>query len=175
VELTMKGTTAVAAVNLTELMVYPSSISDPVPNSESHLDLTYLTGNSISLNTSMGQSGGSRIHPITLNGYYVKTAAQGGTGDASFTLDLGQAYSVSEICFSFYINQSWPAGGKVEVGDGSGNWSTVLDSGAGNRFGTVDGTQRVSFATRPGRYVRFTGYFLSTATSSGVLQNIEVF
>jgi hypothetical protein len=175
VELTMKGTTSVAAVNLTELIVYPSSISDPAPNSESLLDLSYLTGSSISLNANMGQSSGSRIHPITPNGYYVKTAAQGGTGDANFTLDLGQAYSVSEICFSFYSNQSWPAGGKIEVGDGAGSWSTVFDSGAGNRFGTVDGTQRVSFASRAGRYVRFTGYFLSTATSSGVLQNIEVF
>src|SRR6185369_3038117 len=120
VELTMKGTTAVSAVNLIELLVYPSSITDPAPSSQSHLDLTYLTGASMNLNANMVQSGTPRIHSFISGalGYAVKTAAQGGTGDAQATIDLGQRYSISEICFFFWFSKNWPSGGKVEVDDG---------------------------------------------------------
>lgn len=55
VEFAVKGSTSVAFVNLLELMVYPSSVLDPAPNSESHLDLTYLSGMSPTVNANMGR------------------------------------------------------------------------------------------------------------------------
>src|SRR6185369_8853053 len=176
VELTMKGTTVASLVNLVELIAYPSSSNDPAPSSANHLDLTYLTGMAMSSNASMGLQAGPMFRSGVANatGYYIKTAAQGGTSDATATLDLGQLYPISEICFSFYSNRNWPSGGRVEVDDGTGNWFTVYDSGPGSAFGTVDGTQRVPFATRSARYVRFTGYYPPGATP-GLLENIEVF
>jgi cysteine-rich repeat protein len=175
IELTMKGTSSVAAVNLVELVVYPSSFSDPGPSSADRLDLTYLPGISLSVNENMARTSDARIHALVqwYGTPYIKTAAQGGTGDGTVTYDLGQLYSVSEIGFLFYSN-NWPAGGKVEVDDGTGNWVTVYDSGRGAAFGIGDGTQRIPFATRIARYVRVTGYF-PPAANSGVLENIEVF
>jgi len=174
VELTMKGA-PIGIADVVELVPYPSAASNPGPSSAEHLDLTYLTATSMSINANMGQGGGFRVHAPAPNftGYYVKTAAQGGTGDATTTLDLGQAYSISEVGLAFY-SKNWPSGGKVEVDDGAGNWSTVYDSGRGNAFGTVDSVQRIPFATRSARNVRITGYF-PPAASSGYLDNIEVF
>jgi hypothetical protein len=176
IELTMKGTTVASLVNLVELIAYPSSSNDPAPSSASHLDLTYLTGMAMSSNANMGLQSGPRFRSGVSNatGYNLKTAAQGATGDGTATLDLGQLYSISEICFSFYSNKNWPSGGKLEVDDGSGNWSTVYDSGRGSAFGSVDGTQRVPFTTTSARYVRITGYF-PPAANSGLLESIEVF
>lgn len=84
-------------------------------------------------------------------------------------------YQVSEVALSWYGGQTWPAGGKLDVDDGSGNWVTVFDSGIGTPLGpTPDGTQRIPFATRPARYVRLTGYF-NPAAVQGLIEHIEVF
>jgi hypothetical protein len=175
VELTMKGTPAIGFVDLLELQVFPSSETDPAPSSGSHLDLSYLTGMTVSPNANMAIAGGPQIHSPGPYAYYVKNAAQGAAGDATLTLDLGQQYQVSELALSWYSNQTWPAGGKVDVDDGSGNWVTVFDSGRGTALGSAaDGTQRIPFATHQTRYVRLTGYF-DPAAAQGLLQNIEVF
>ena len=176
VELTMKGTPALGFVNLLELQVFPSSATDPAPSSGGHLDLSYLTGMAPVANANMGQNGSPRVHSVAgATGYYIKTAAQGATGDATLTLDLGQQYQVSEVTLSWYSNQTWPAGGKIDVDDGSGNWVTVFDSGHGTPLGpAADGTQRISFAPHQTRYVRLTGYFDPNA-AQGLLENIEVF
>ena len=176
VELTMKGTTSVAFVNLLELQVFPGSVTDPAPSSVSHLDRLYLTGMSINQNANMGQNGGPRVHSVQgATGYYVKNAAQGATGDGTITIDLAQQYSISEVCLSFFGNQTWPAGGKIDVDDGSGGWVTVFDSGHGSPLGVApDGTQRIPFAPRLTRHVRLTGYF-DPALGQGLLENVEVF
>jgi hypothetical protein len=124
----------------------------------------------------MGISSAPRIHSVEgAGGYYVKSAAQGATGDATLTLDLGQEYPVSELTLSFLGGYIWAAGGKVDVDDGSGDWLTVFDSGFGTPLGSVaDGTQRIPFAPHLTRHVRITGYFDPNAPA-GLLENIEVF
>jgi cysteine-rich repeat protein len=175
VELTMKGTPAAGFANLAELQVFPSSASDPAPSSGSHLELGYLTGMTSSWNANMGIAGGYQIHSASPYGYYVKNTAQGATGDATVTLDLGQQYQVSELALSWFYGQTWPAGGKVDVDDGSGNWLTVFDSGRGTPLGSAaDGPQRIPFAPHLTRHVRLTGYF-DPAAVQGLLLSIEVF
>jgi hypothetical protein len=174
VELTIKGTTVGLAI-LAELQVFPSSATDPAPSSESHLDLGYLTGMTASTNANMGLTGGYQVHSASPNSYYVKTAAQGATGDGTVTLDLGQQYQVSEITLGWLYSQNWPAGGKIDVNDGSGNWVTVFDSGRGTALGSpADSAQRIPFAPHLARYVRLTGYFDPNA-AQGLLMSIEVF
>jgi cysteine-rich repeat protein len=177
VELTMKGT-SVGFVTLFELQIFPSSATNPAPSSGSRLGLTYLTGMSASSNTNMGRNGAARIHSVQgASGHYVKTAAEGATGDATLTLDLGQQYQVSQLDLSFLVGQTWPAGGKLDIDDGSGDWVTVFDSGRGTALGPAGdgGTQRITFASRHARYLRLTGYFDPAAAQSGLLENIEVF
>ena len=84
------------------------------------------------------------------------------TGDGTITYDLGQVYEISEVDLPFWTVGSgrWPGGGKIEVDDGSGNWSTVFDSGRGAALGLTVGTQRCPFTKRAARYVRFTAYFI---------------
>jgi len=176
VELTMKGTTSVAFVNLLELQVFPSSTTEPAPSSAGHLDRAYLSGMSVTQNANMGRSGAPRVHSVQgATGYYVKNTAQGATGDATLTIDLGQQYSISEVGLSFFGNQTWPAGGKIDVDDGAGGWATVFDTGHGTALGpAADGTERFPFAPHLTRHVRLTGYF-DPALGQGLLENIEVF
>ena len=175
VELTMKGTPAGGLAGLQELMVYPSSAAEPAPSSGSHLDLSYLTGLVYTPNANMGIAGGPRVHVTGPGyGYYVKSAAQGGTGDGTITIDLGQKFQISEVDLSYLYNQTWPAGGKLDVDDGAGNWVTVFESGHGTPLGLAsDGPQKITFAARATRYVRLTAYF--DGASSGLLTGIEVF
>ena len=175
VELTMKGTPAIGFVDLIELQVFPSAETDPAPSSGSHLDLSYLTGMTVTPNANMAIAGGPNVHSPGPYAYYIKNAAQGATGDAALTIDLAQQYQVSEVTLSWYSNQTWPAGGKIDVDDGSGNWINVFDSGHGTPLGpATDSTQRISFAPHQTRYVRLTGYFDPNA-AQGLLENIEVF
>jgi hypothetical protein len=171
-EFTMTGTGATKLVGLQELMVFPSSQSDPAPSSTSQLDLTYMTGLTFSMNANMQRIGiASRI-----GAFAGKTVAQGATGDGAVTYDLGNQYTISQIGISFFLQATWPGGGKVEVDDGSGNWTTVFDSGRGTAFGVPDGTQSITFSPRPVRSIRITDYFVSgVGTSTGFLGNIEVY
>jgi len=177
IEHTMKGTTDWRIVNLNELVTYPSATtSDPAPNSTSRLDLSYLPGMSVSMNANMGLGGGAQIHYVPGNAaYYVKSAADGATGDAIATIDFGQPYSISELRLIFYSNLRWMGGGKVDVDDGSGRWINVFDSGRGTALGrSSDGMQTMLFAPHLTRYLRLTGYF-DPALPRGYLINMEVY
>ena len=187
VELTMKGlitfdltglqTQSTGFANIVELMVYPSSASDTAPSSSSHLDLSYLTGMSVTTNENMGQNGGPNLHSFDgVGGLYVKTVSQGGTGDATATIDLGQLYQVSQLDLAFYGSTFWAAGGKIDLDDGTGNWVNVFDTGRGNPLGSANGGPLpIAFAPRTARYVRIGGYFDPNATTSGLLFNMGLF
>ena len=104
------------------------------------------------------------------------TVAQGATGDGVFTYDLGQRYQISEIDLPFYPNRNWPGGGRIDVDDGSGTWTTVFDSGRGTALGLTNGTQRCPFTKRAARYVRFTNYFTpGVGCSTGFFFNPIIF
>jgi hypothetical protein len=177
IELTMKGTTSNSAGILIEMQAFPSSTSEPAPGSASQLDMTYLTGMSIATNAGMGVGGSPQVHSVQgASGFFIKNASQGATGDdATFTIDLGQQYSISEVGLSFYGNQTWPAGGKIDVEDSAGNWVNVFDSGHGIALGlATDSMQRISFVPRLTRHIRVTGYY-DPAAIQGLLSDIEVF
>jgi hypothetical protein len=151
-------------------------------------NLISLPGVVISTNANMSHGGVQTL-------YFGKTVAQGATGDGTVTIDLGQQYQISHIGTSFELNDNWPGGGKVDVDDGSGNWTTVFDSGRGNLFGlpatglqpggidngtaqisAVPRMQTIDFSTRSVRYIRFTDYFVpGVGTSVGRILNWEVF
>jgi cysteine-rich repeat protein len=173
IELTMKGN-GVSGVMLRELMAYPSSTAVvPGPSSLDHLDLTYLNGITAKPNANMAYfgDGNSRLG----GAWRGKTIAEGATSDATFTVDLGQQYQISQVNPTFYGNWNWPSGGKVEVDDGSGSWSTVYDSTRGVAFGpsSGDGPMVITFSPRWARFVRLTEY-LGTASNTN-MQNIEIF
>ena len=172
IELTMKGTSAYGAA-LQELMAYPSSTALPAPSSESHLDLTHLNGISAKPNDNMYFSGYANGR---LGGLWRgKTIAEGATGDATLTVDLGQQYQISQVNAAFWGGWGWPNGGKVEVDDGSGTWSTGYDTGLGTPLAPSigDGPLVMTFSTRPARRVRLTQY-LGTASNTTMV-NIEIF
>jgi len=177
IELTMKGMTTFGVVNLVELVTYPSATTaDPAVSSSGKLDLSYLPGWSVTVDANMGQGGATRLNPVPGGAaYYVKTPAQGGTGDATATIDFGQPYSISEVRLFFYSNQRWLGGGRVDIDDGAGNWINVFDSGRGTALGRAsDGLQAITFAPHLTRRLRVTGYF-DPARPTGYLTNIEVY
>src|SRR6478736_5558832 len=176
-ELTVKGTMAAyGVVDFIELEVFPSSTTDPAPDSSGSYDRTYLTGGAVSGNASMALAG-SPVQSRFPQYIYGKTVAQGATDDAVATFDLGQAYRVSHVGLAFFGADTWVGGGKIEVDDGSGTWATVRDSGRGTRFGsTTGGLVSCDFSERMVRYVRVTDYFVSgVGASFGRIFNVEAF
>ena len=173
IELTMKGTGAYGAT-LRELMAYPSSTAVvPGPSSLSHLDLTHLNGITVEPNANMAYFGDG---PSRVGGAWRgKTIGEGATSDATFTVDLGQQYQISQVSLTFWSSWNWPSGGKVEVDDGSGSWSTVYDSTPGTAFGPSggDGPMVITFSPLWARFVRLTEY-LGTASNT-TMENIEIF
>jgi hypothetical protein len=174
-ELTMTGTTASRIASVNELLVYPSSASDPAPSSAELHDLSYLPGMTVSANSnmSMGTNPSARAQQT----YYVGRPVPSATGDGTITYDLAQQYQISQINLPFYPGKNWPGGGKIEVDDGSGTWVTVFDSGRGNPLGSVAGTQIITFPTRVARLIRFTDYFIPGVGTSpgGYFLNFDVF
>jgi len=149
VEVTMKGSPS-SIVKLAELMVYPSSVTDPPPSSESQLDLNYLPGNSMT--------------PMSLGS---------NTTDTAMMVDLGQQYRISQIGLEFLQNSTWPNGGRIEVDDGTGAWLTVFDSQRGTPLGLASGgPQIISFSPRLTRHIRLTDYLGQNLTKLG---RVEVF
>jgi len=178
IELTMTGTVTANLASLRELFLYPSTQTTPAPSSDSHLDLTYLTGMTLSGDANTGRSGGNFTHAFGYNyGMYFKTAAGGGTGDGVITLDLGQPYQISKLRVQFYGGQNWPGGAKVQLDDGSGHLTQVYDTGRGTPFGTSGQYAPVtlSFAKQAARRILITGYFDPSITAGGVFENIEVY
>jgi cysteine-rich repeat protein len=182
IELTLKGAGPYAGLGgnggvgglLSEIMAYPSSTAVPAPSSESHLDLTYLNGISVKPDDNMLFNGYTKGN-LVAGAWRGKTIADGATGDATLTFDLGQQYQISQVNAAFWGGWSWPNGGKVEVDDGSGTWSTAYDSGRGTPLAPSigDGSLVMTFSARPARRVRLTQY-LGTASATTMV-NIEIF
>jgi len=172
IELTMKGAGG-SGVMLKELMAYPSSTALPAPSSTSHFDLSHLNGITVKPNENMYYfgDGNSRLG----GAWRGKTIADGATGDATMTIDLGQQYQSSQLNITFYGASYWPNGGKVEVDDGSGTWFTVRDTGVGTALAPSggDGVVPITFTTRPARFVRLTQYLGTVAETT--IENIEIF
>ena len=181
IELTLKGAGPYAGLGgnggiggvVREIMAYPSSTALPAPSSESHLDLTHLNGISVKPNENMyffgdgnGRMGGA---------WRGKTVADGATGDATMTFDLGQQYQISQVNLAFWGDWRWPAGGKLEVDDGSGTWSTVYDTGVGTPLApsTGNGSAAIRFSPQRARLVRLTQYLSTVAETT--MENIEIF
>lgn len=172
IELTMKGTIDNVIVGLNELVVFPGSATDPAPSSASHLDLAYLPGITLTPNANMVLQPRAFAH-ISQLGWFGRTAAMGGTGDATIAVDLGQPYPISHINLDFVTTQNWSSGGMVEVNDGSGGWFTVFDSGRGTPVrSSPTGAVLINFSTRSVRQIRLTDYIASTP---GIMENIEIF
>jgi len=178
IELTMTGTVTGNVASLRELIVYPSTQTSPAPSSNSHLDLTYLTGVTLDGDSNTGKSGDHFTHAVGYSyGMYFKTAAYGGTGDGVITLDLGQPYQVSKLLVQFFGAQNWPGGAKIQLDDGTGHLTQVYDTGRGNPFGVLGqyAPVTVNFPTQVARRILITGYFNPSITTSGVFENIEVY
>jgi len=181
VELTMNGAPS-TTVSLVEFELFPSAQVTPAPSSEDGFNLVGLKGMSSTLGPNMTAQGSVNGiipgvgQPAGAGGLFYYGIANA-TGDGYFTYDLGQIYQISEIDFAFYQNRTWPGGGRIDVDDGSGNWSTVFDSGHGTALGlAAGGTQRCPFTKRAARYVRFIDYFVpGVGTSTGFFINPIIF
>jgi hypothetical protein len=174
-ELTLKGTPTALLAAISEFQALPSVLSDPAPSSTSQFDLSYLTGVTFTQDANLQKTSYFLGHPPQF-AFGGKTVAQGATSDGAVTIDLGQQYQISQLGLSFGFGTNWAAGGKVDLDDGSGTWTTVFDSGRGTAFGLINAIQNISFSQRPARRIRITDYFVpGVGCSIGWLANVAVF
>jgi cysteine-rich repeat protein len=174
-ELTMVGSPASARVQVAELFAYPSAPAATPPTSASGYDLGYLATSS-SVNNNFFPPG---QFPMSwpAGDFWAKTLAQGATGDAIGTVDLGAQYSVARVALCFTGGAPWANGGRVEVGAIPDTYGTIFDSGPGKLFGLTSTTcQDYRFPAQPVRYIRATDYFISgIGPSAGILWSLQAF
>lgn len=174
-ELTTVGTPPKARVILSELFVYPSAPVAAPPNSASGYDLGYLATSS-SVNNNFFPPGQFPMY-WPAGDFWAKTLAQGATGDASGTVDLGAQYAVARVSLCFSGSAPWANGGRLEVAAIPDAYSTIFDSGPGKSFGlATSGCQDYRFPAQPVRYIRATDYFTAgVGPSAGILWSVQAF
>jgi hypothetical protein len=173
-ELTTSGGRGV--VDVTEVYAYPSTAAFPGPDTSQGYDLAYLSSASATVNSNVSGWYWAVLDKL-FTGLKGRTVAEGATGDAQVTVDLGGVFQVSTVGLVFHLGLNWTNGGKIELGvDGPTPGSIIWAQGMDTGLGGLLSTNLYQVTPQLARYVRVTNYFVAgVGASTGQLDEISVF